>query len=97
MYENFSDYLPMSVYNDFKYFDVEKERFKVYPYPETLNFNCSDALVVCSGHVLLIKRKFAPGENTWALPGGFKNRNETFQECALREFIEEINIRVAIS
>jgi bifunctional NMN adenylyltransferase/nudix hydrolase len=86
--------MPSSVMDDWKFYQKEKELFADYPFPETLNFNCSDALVLCAGHVLLIKRKFAPGAGTWALPGGFKNRNETFFDCAVRELFEETNLRV---
>lgn len=87
-------YIPDDVQADYEYFGAEAMRFKDYPYPETLSFNCADALVECNGHVLLIKRKFAPGRNTWALPGGFKNTKETFQQAAIRELYEETNIRV---
>jgi len=86
--------LPEDVVEDFKYFINENHRFKDYPYPETLNFVCSDALIECNGHILLIRRKYAPGRNTWALPGGFKNNTETFTECAIREAFEETNLRV---
>lgn len=86
--------LPEDVQADWEYFINESWKFKDYPFPETLNFNCSDALIECNGHVLLIKRKFAPGRNAWALPGGFKNRNETFTQCAIREAFEETNLRV---
>lgn len=86
--------MPESVREDFRYYASEKQRFSSYPYPETLNFNCADALVECYGHVLLIQRKFAPGAGTWALPGGFKNSKETFMECAIRELFEETNLRV---
>lgn len=86
--------MPTDVQADWEYFKNEKYKFESYPYPETLNFVCSDALIECNGHVLLIKRKFAPGRNTWALPGGFKNNNETFTECAIREAFEETNLRV---
>lgn len=79
---------------DYDYFKKEKELFKNYPFPETLNFNCGDVIVECSGHVLLIQRKHAPGKNSWALPGGFKNSNETFIDCAIRELFEETNIRI---
>lgn len=87
-------YIPEDVQADFEYFESEKMRFKDYPYPETLSFNCADALIECNGHVLLIKRKFAPGRNCWALPGGFKNKNETFTQTAMREAFEETNLRV---
>lgn len=83
-----------SVMDDFRYFAKEKEQFSGYPYLDTLQFNCGDALVECAGHVLLIKRKRAPGAGTWALPGGYKNGNETFKECIFRELTEETNLRV---
>lgn len=86
--------VPEDVQADYDYFKSEAARFADYPFPESLNFNCSDALIECNGHVLLIKRKFAPGRNAWALPGGFKNRNETFTQCAIREAFEETNLRV---
>lgn len=80
---------------DHDYFEKEKVTFAVYPYPETLNFVCGDVVLECAGHILLIKRKHAPGRNTWALPGGFKNNNETSLDCAFRELTEETNVRVA--
>lgn len=87
--------IPDTVREDWKYYtETEPTLFKDYPYPETLNFNCGDALVVCSGHIALIRRIRAPGRGAWALPGGFKNNNETFFECALRELEEETHIKV---
>lgn len=86
--------LPAAAQADKAYFIKEKERFANYPYPETLNFNCSDAIVECNGHIALIQRKFAPGMGAWAMPGGFKNQRETFLDCAVRELLEEVNIRV---
>ena len=82
------------VLEDWDYFQKEKETFANYPYPETLNFNCGDVVLECAGHILLIQRKRAPGRGTWALPGGFKNSNETFVDCAIRELIEEANVRI---
>lgn len=80
--------------DDWDYFKAEKEKFASYPYPETLNFCCADAVVECMGHVLLIKRKNSPGKGLWALPGGFKNNSETYLDCAIRELIEETGIKV---
>lgn len=42
--------------------------------------------------VLLIKRGVHPYLNCWALPGGFLRKNETVEECALREVSEETNV-----
>lgn len=94
MYETDDPEMPRTVKNDFAYYEKEKKLFENYPFPETLNFNCGDAVVECQGHVLLIQRKHAPGAGAWALPGGFKNREESFLDCAVRELIEETNIRV---
>ena len=86
--------MPATVQGDYAFYKKEKELFKNYPFPETLNFNCSDAVLECQGHVLLIQRKFSPGAGAWALPGGFRNQRETFLDCAIRELIEETNVRV---
>lgn len=95
MFNYNSAVIPVTVREDWEYYTkTEPEQFKNYPYPDTLNFNCGDALAVCLGHIVLIKRIRAPGRGCWALPGGFKNNNETFFECALRELEEETNIKV---
>lgn len=86
--------MPQTVKDDYAFYQKEQQLFANYPFPETLNFNCSDAILECQGHVLLIQRKFAPGAGAWALPGGFRNQQETFLDCAIRELIEETNVRV---
>ena len=86
--------MPETVKADWAFYQKEKVTFGNYPFPETLNFNCSDAILECQGHVLLIQRKFAPGKGAWALPGGFRNQRETFLDCAIRELQEETNVRV---
>ena len=86
--------MPDTVRGDYAFYQKEKQLFKDYPFPETLNFNCSDAILECQGHILLIQRKFSPGKGAWALPGGFRNQRETFLDCAIRELIEETNVRV---
>lgn len=55
-----------------------------------------DAVVVQSGHVLLVRRRSQPGMGKWALPGGFVNPNETFRHAVLRELREETKIRVPL-
>lgn len=82
------------VMEDWNYFQKEKETFANYPYPETLGFMCGDVILECSGHILLIQRARAPGRGTWALPGGFKNRNETLGDAGIRELLEETNVRI---
>ncbi len=94
MFEANDPSMPKCVIDDWNYFNNERELFKNYPFPDTLSFNCSDAVVVCLGHVLLIERKYAPGAGTWALPGGFRHQRETFFDAAIRELMEETNLRI---
>lgn len=69
-----------------------KKSWEVAPYPPT--FVTTDAIVVQSGHVLLVRRKAAPGENLLALPGGFINQNELVVDAAIRELREETKLKV---
>jgi bifunctional NMN adenylyltransferase/nudix hydrolase len=62
------------------------------PYPPT--FVTADAVVVHSGHVLLIKRRSQPGKGLWALPGGFVNQDETLLAAAIRELREETRLKL---
>ena len=43
--------------------------------------------------ILLIQRKFPPFQEKWALPGGFMEMEETLEETARRELMEETSIR----
>ena len=94
MFETEDSEMPSTVLDDYKYYQKENALFANYPFPETLNFNCSDAVLECQGHILLIRRKWAPGRGAYALPGGFRNRQESFLDCAIRELQEETNVRV---
>lgn len=49
----------------------------------------ADAVLVASGHVLLIRRGGDVGHGQWALPGGFVDKDERFYTAALRELHEE--------
>ncbi len=42
--------------------------------------------------LLLVKRGVFPFKDKWALPGGFLRADETVEDCALREIIEETNV-----
>lgn len=46
--------------------------------------------------ILLVKRKYPPGEGLWCLPTGFIEQNETPEESAVREVEEETGLRVRI-
>ena len=62
------------------------------PYPPT--FVTTDAVVVHSGHVLLIRRRAEPGKGLWALPGGFVDQTERVQDAAIRELLEETALKL---
>jgi bifunctional NMN adenylyltransferase/nudix hydrolase len=62
------------------------------PYPPT--FVTTDAVVVHSGHVLLIRRRSAPGKGLWALPGGFIRQDESLLEGCVRELREETRLKL---
>jgi bifunctional NMN adenylyltransferase/nudix hydrolase len=59
-------------------------------------FSTADAAVICSGHVLMIKRRAEPGKGLWALPGGYVNAStdKTVLDAAIRELREETGIKV---
>lgn len=44
-------------------------------------------------HILLIERGIEPYKGSWALPGGFLNMDETVEECAKRELMEETGVK----
>jgi bifunctional NMN adenylyltransferase/nudix hydrolase len=59
-------------------------------------FSTADAVVIQSGHILMIRRRAEPGRGLWALPGGYVNANtdKSVEDAAIRELREETGIKV---
>lgn len=74
-----------------------REQFSGLKY--NIPFLTGDAVVVCSGHILLIKRSALPGKGLYALPGGFVDSlNDLDQvETAIRKLKEETKIDVPVA
>ena len=79
------------------YNDLVKEYEHLRDYQKTWGpgpFFTTDALVIQSGHILLVSRKNEPGKGMWAMPGGFLDIGESLEDCAVRELYEETSIKI---
>lgn len=90
--KNYSENINSLIKNEWNVIHDYKKSWESSPYPPT--FQTVDAIVTQSGHVLLVRRRAAPGKGLWALPGGFVNNKETLREATLRELKEETGIKV---
>lgn len=79
---------------EFQYIQKYKQdtQFKNVPYAPV--FLTTDAVVVQSGHVLVVRRKVHPGKGLLALPGGFLQPELTLEDNAIKELKEETQIKV---
>ncbi len=77
-----------------EFVDTYKKQYASLPYPPI--FSTVDAVVIQSGHVLMIRRRAEPGKGLWALPGGYVNANtdKSVEAAMLRELREETKIKV---
>lgn len=80
--------------DEYNWIKKHKEQWKDSPYPPM--FITTDAMVVQSGHVLLIKRGHYPQTGKYALAGGYLNPDETIIDGTIRELKEETLIDVPV-
>jgi bifunctional NMN adenylyltransferase/nudix hydrolase len=82
----------------YKYVKAEKEFNQNYQdswkfAPWSPKFVTTDAVLVESGHIALIRRGAQPGLGQWALPGGFMDdEDDNLEDCMVRELDEEIGV-----
>lgn len=73
-----------------KYKENTQKAEETFGYP--IPINTADAVVVQSGHILLVKRGVSPGKGLYALPGGHINKDETSFSASIRELYEECRL-----
>ena len=77
---------------EYNFIKTYKASWLAAPYAPT--FFTVDSVVLQGGHILLVKRKMAPGKGLWALPGGFIEQKETARDACLRELKQETCLKV---
>lgn len=77
---------------EFQHIKEYQQAWADTPYPPS--FITADAVVVQSGHILLIERGGDYGRGLYALPGGFVDQGEDFLSACIRELVEETGIAI---
>lgn len=78
--------------SEYKFVKDYKSQWTNVPYP--VIFNTADAVLVQSGHILLVERDGYPGKGLIAMPGGFVRENDSIKQTILKELREETRIKV---
>jgi len=76
-----------NIKQEYSYIREYKSKWDDAPFKPT--FITTDAVVVKSGHILVVKRGVNPGKGLLALPGGFLDNDITILHSCLRELKEE--------
>lgn len=92
--DRFSQTLPFSeLVFEYEFIKNYKKSWESAPYEPI--FVTTDAVVIQSGHILVVERANMPGRGLWALPGGFLKPKDRLRRGAVRELVEETGIRLA--
>ena len=51
---------------------------------------------IVENKIVLLRRGIEPSYGKWVFPGGFLDRGERVEDAAVRETLEEVNLRVAV-
>lgn len=84
----------LAIVKEYEYIEEYKAAWSVAPHD--VIFVTTDAVVIQSGHVLIVKRRSFPGQGLLALPGGFLNKDEYIEDGMIRELREETRIKVPV-
>lgn len=79
---------------EFEYLQKYKADTRFVGVPFAPVFVTTDAVVVQSGHLLVIRRGHQPGRGLLALPGGFLKHDLRLEDNAIKELKEETQIKV---
>ncbi|AZI43328.1 NUDIX domain-containing protein [Deinococcus psychrotolerans] len=78
---------------EYRYVQDYRAAWASTPYPVV--FVTTDAVVIRSGHVLVVRRAEHPGRGRLAMPGGFLNLKETLLASCVREVVEETGLQIS--
>ena len=95
-----------NIVDEYEFVAKYRSAWDAAPFPPV--FVTVDAVIVQSGHILLVERGARPGKGLWALPGGFlraydeldkktgkmRPADKTMLDGAIRELREETKIKV---
>jgi bifunctional NMN adenylyltransferase/nudix hydrolase len=70
-----------------------RDAWSVAPYAPI--FVTVDAVIIQSGHILVVERGAEPGQGLWALPGGFVKQRQRLKDAVVDETVEETGISLA--
>lgn len=82
------------ILREIEFVEKYKSQYASFPYPPT--FVTVDAVVIQSGHILMIRRRAEPGRGLLALPGGFLDAlgDKSLEDAMIRELREETGLKV---